>query len=130
HRDERPAIGFVRVVDDGDVRVLDGRGGLRFLEKAAAALRIVNQVLRQDLERDLAVEPRVGRAIDDAHATAADFARDAIVREGLADKIHAGRSVRSVAPKSWPRRAWSTRRVGCTPLSRLLTNSRPSLGRV
>ena len=46
--------------------------GLRFALEARAAIRIAGNAGRQDLDRDVAIEPRVARAVDLAHAAGAD----------------------------------------------------------
>ena len=89
HRDEREPVGFADLVNDGDVRMLDRRGGLGLLDEAPAPIAVVRQVVGQDLERDIAVQPRVGGAIDHAHPAAADFFGNPIVAERAAGEIHA-----------------------------------------
>ncbi len=82
HGDEGHSLGFVDLVDDGDVRMLECGGGLRFLHEPALAIGVGHQLRRQDLEGDLAVQPHVDGAVDDPHAAAADFVDDTVVREG------------------------------------------------
>jgi hypothetical protein len=55
-------------VDRGDVRVAERRQQLRFPPEACEPLGIGGDRLRQELERDVAPEPRVLRAPDLAHA--------------------------------------------------------------
>ncbi len=68
-----------------DVRVFDERGGPRFLQHPLAAQPIVDEILRQHLERDVAAEVQVARPIHDAHAAAADLFDDLVVRQRPAD---------------------------------------------
>ena len=49
---------------------------LRFPLKSGEPIRIVGNRLRQDLQRDLAVELRIGGAVDLAHPTLADQGGD------------------------------------------------------
>jgi hypothetical protein len=88
HGNEGVAVGFVDVVDDGDVGVLDRRRGLGFLDEAPAAFRIVDQFLGQDLEGDVAIETGVSGAIDQTHAAAADLLGDVILGEPAARQAH------------------------------------------
>ena len=68
-------------VDDGDVRMLEGGGGLGLLDEAALAAGIGNELGGKDFERHFAVELHVARAIHDAHAAPADLVRNLIVGE-------------------------------------------------
>ena len=59
HRDERRAVVLVDLVDGDDVRVVERRGGARFLDEAARPSGSAGRLGRQDLDRDRAAEPRV-----------------------------------------------------------------------
>ena len=83
HRDERHAVGFVDVVDRDDVRVVERRRGLRFPDEPGVAIGIRRRVGRQHLDRERAAEARVHGAVHDAHAAAADFFLEAIMRNEL-----------------------------------------------
>jgi hypothetical protein len=85
HRDERPPLVLVHLIDGADVRVVQRRGGARFAQEALHRLRLVGAILRQELERHLARELHVFGEIDHAHAARAERVEDAIVRDGLAD---------------------------------------------
>ena len=63
-------------VDGGDVRVIERRQHLRFAREARQPLGIGGERLRQDLERDLAIEPRVARAVHLAHAACTEQRHD------------------------------------------------------
>ena len=84
HRDERRALGFAHFVDRGDVRMLQRRRGLGLLHEAAAALGVGDELRKQHLERDFAVERRVDRSVDDAHAAAAELADERVVGQRAA----------------------------------------------
>ncbi len=115
HGDERVPVGFVHVVDDGDVRVLDRRGGLGFLHEPAAAIGVVDQILGQDLERDVAVETRVGGPVDDTHPAAADLLGDAVLGQRAAGQVHGGRGNTSTHARGGGKRAArSCRAAGVT----------------
>ncbi len=90
HRDEVDAVGFVDRVDDRDVRMFERGGSARLLNEPLAPVGVGHQLRRQHLERHLAVQAQVERAIDDAHAAAADLFDDLIVRERPADQGHGG----------------------------------------
>ena len=90
HRDVSDAVNFVGAMNHGDVGMLQRRGRLCLLQKPAPHIIVVGDFLREDLERDIPVQPRVGRAIDDAHAAAADLFLDAVVPERAASKFHLG----------------------------------------
>src|SRR5262249_53511738 len=67
--------------------------GARFAEEAAARFGVVQDVERERLDRDAAVDERIVRFVDAAHAACADEAHDAI----LADLLHeAGCGVREI----------------------------------
>jgi hypothetical protein len=77
------ASALADVVHRDDVWVIEARRGLRLLLEAALRLR-VGQLDRQELDRDRAVQPRVGGAIDDAHAAAAEHFVDAVIADSRA----------------------------------------------
>ena len=56
--------------------------------KAAPRAIVGEQPRRQHLERDVAIELLVVRAVDDAHAAGANFLQDAEVRQRLLDQGH------------------------------------------
>jgi hypothetical protein len=85
HRQKRVAVGFFDRVDGDDVRMAKRRHGLRFTLEALPAIGILCHLRRQDLERDLALEPGIEGAIDLAHAAGADGRQDLVVCEPLAD---------------------------------------------
>ena len=78
HHDEIVAVGRLDFVNRDDVRVIERRGGVRFLDKPATAILVADAVRRQHLDRDLAVEPRIAGAIHLAHPTGADEREDLV----------------------------------------------------
>ena len=60
------------VVQRADVRVVQARDRPGFAIKPFPALGIIGHTMRQDLDRDDAIQPRVARAIDLAHAAGAE----------------------------------------------------------
>ena len=60
-QDERPRpLGLLDAVDGGDVRVVEAGEDLRLPLEPGETLRIAGEGVRQDLQRDLAVELGVG----------------------------------------------------------------------
>ena len=59
-------------VNRRDVRMAQRREDFRLALKARGALGIARHRLRQHLDRDVALQPRVARAIDLAHASGAE----------------------------------------------------------
>ena len=63
---------FTDVVQRADVRMIQRRDGTRFTVEAVAQLRIGRELRRQNFDRDGAIEARVARPIDFAHAARAN----------------------------------------------------------
>ncbi len=87
HGDERFAVLFPNVINRADVWVVQCGRGLSLALKAGECLRFTGNLLRQELESDETMQPRVLSLIDNTHPTAAQFLDDAIVRDGLADEL-------------------------------------------
>ena len=79
-------------VNGADVRVVQRGSGARFPAKTLQRLRILGHIIGQKFQGDKSAKHRVFRLIDDAHAAAAEFFDNAIVRDGLAD--HQGQILR------------------------------------
>ena len=75
------AVRFFEAVDAADVWMIQGRERLRFTLKASDTFGIVGERLGQDLDRDVAIEPRIARAIHLAHPAHADLGRDLVGTE-------------------------------------------------
>ena len=69
------------VVQRADVRMVERRDGARFALEALAELGIGGECVGQDLDRDDAIEPRVARLVDLAHAAGADEREDFVGAE-------------------------------------------------
>ena len=76
-----PSGVVVDFVNRADVRMVERRGGLGFLQSAARARRHRGSALGEELQRDGPVEPRVDGLVDHAHAAAAEPLSDAVVRD-------------------------------------------------
>ena len=83
---KRDAVLFADVVQRADVRVVQAGDGLRFALEALLHLGVVGEVRRQDLDRDRAVQPRVGGLVDLAHAAGAEGAGDFVRTEARAGR--------------------------------------------
>ena len=66
------------------MRVIELRDRARFTVEALAELRITGECLRQDLDRDGAIQPRVAGFVDLAHAAGAERREDFIGAEARA----------------------------------------------
>ncbi len=86
HGDEGAALVLVHIVDGAYVGVIQGGGGEGFALEALDGLRVGGDILRQELQGHAAAEARIFSAEDDAHAAAAEFLQDAIVRAGHSDE--------------------------------------------
>ena len=82
------------VVQHADVRMIQTGNGFGFALEALLANGIIRKLRRQDLDGDRAVEPRVSRAEDFAHATCAQR-RDNFIRTKLVpgSETHDGREL-------------------------------------
>ena len=74
-----PSASFVQPVDGGDVRMIQRGEDFRFALKPRHSFRVSNEGLRQDLDGDIAIEPRVARPIHFAHPASPE-GRENLVR--------------------------------------------------
>ena len=88
HDDERSALDLVGLVNDADVRVIEGGGGLGFTQEAFTGDRVAQHFLREELYGDVALQRRVLCQKDFTHPSLADFADDPVVGETLAEVGH------------------------------------------
>src|SRR5919201_1463403 len=68
-----------------DVGMIERREKFRFALEAGQAVRIVRECFRQDLDRDLALQPRIARAIHLTHAAGAEGRKDLVRAEARPD---------------------------------------------
>jgi hypothetical protein len=71
HGDVELATDLPRVVDRDDVRMLERGGEARLAQEPLAERYVLRQLRREQLQRDVAIEGEVARAVDDAHSAAA-----------------------------------------------------------
>ena len=86
HGDEGLAVFLADIVDGADVGVIEGRGGLGFPFKTGEGLGIFGNFVGEEFQGDKATKACVFGFVDNAHASAAEFLQDAVMREGLADE--------------------------------------------
>ena len=85
HDDEGMAVEVLDVVNGADAGMVQLRSGARFQHEAAQGLGVVDQVVGNELQGDVAAQARVDRVVNHAHAATTELADDAVVRNGLAD---------------------------------------------
>ena len=83
HGDESSPISLVNFVYRADVRMIQRGRGFRFPLEAAESLRIVGEVIRKELQRDVATKLQVFGFVHYAHAPTTDLAEDAVMRNRL-----------------------------------------------
>src|SRR5262249_27003383 len=86
-RDPARLVGHARVEDLDDPRVAEPRRRARLAHEAIDDLPVRD--LADRLERDLAPEPRVVGAVDDAHAAAAELSAEAVQPERARELVRA-----------------------------------------
>ena len=81
---ERLAVLLARVVHRADVRMADERRDVRFAAEAVARFRGLGELGRQQLDRDVAIEPQIARAVDRRVLVAPQPLEQPVVRDGVA----------------------------------------------
>ena len=77
----RDLAGFFEAVQLRDVRMVERRERARFAREARDAIGIARDGFRKNLQRDIAIEARVTRAIHLAHAAGAERREDLEIPE-------------------------------------------------
>ncbi len=95
HRQRHEALALLEPVDRRDIRVAERREDLRLAAEAREALGVLGEGGRQDLERGLAAELRVPRAVHLSHPSRAESHPDLVRAEP-----HSGRHTSSNAADS------------------------------
>ncbi len=115
------AVGLFDAVNRGDVGMVERGQDARLALEARQPVGIRGEHRRQHLDRDLAPEPRVARAIDLAHAAGANPLLHLINADPLSSHGHLGDIIQMfdvAVEKSWrkdPPRMASTGPVDSTP---------------
>ena len=81
HDEVEVAVLLAGRVDRDDVRMVDRRGEAGLALEALPQLGVRRAVGGDELERDRAAEPQLGRTVDHAHAAGAEDLLDAAARE-------------------------------------------------
>jgi len=92
HRQEDTVVVFLDRVDHHDVRMTQRRDRLGLAHEALTSLWLGDVLVRQDLERNLALELQILRQIHLAHAALAQRFDDTVMPE-LISGFHDGRTV-------------------------------------
>ncbi len=87
HDDVGLAVEVADIVDGADVGMIQLRGDARLTQEALQRLVIVEQVVRDELQRDAAAKASVFRLVYHPHSTATQLAQNVIVGNGLADHV-------------------------------------------
>ena len=90
HGDEGAAVVLSDVVNGADVGMIERGGGLGFALKTGEPLGIAGDIFGQEFQGDKAMEAGVFGFVNHAHASAAEFLEDAVVRDGLVDHRRTG----------------------------------------
>ena len=80
------AVDALEAIDGADVRMVEGRENLRFALEADQTVRVLGEERREDLDRNVAIELAVARAVDVAHPATAKEVHDRIRAELPADE--------------------------------------------
>ena len=79
------AARVLEAVNRGDVRLIERGEDFGFSTKPREAIRISRHGLRQNLDRDLTLQLRVGRAVDLSHSAGTERASDLERADSLPD---------------------------------------------
>ncbi len=83
HHDEAQAAVLPNFVNGADVGMVQSGSGAGFAAKTFEGLRVVRDIVGQELQRDEAAERGVFGAVDDTHPAAAQLVEDSIVGDCL-----------------------------------------------
>ena len=78
HRDEQHAVGLVGIVDRDHVRMIQRRRQARLAQEPLPELLVLSELGRQQLQRDMPVEPLVVGEVDDRHPTPTEHPLDPV----------------------------------------------------
>ena len=96
HGDKRISVLLPNIVNRANARVIQCRCSLRFALKPGECLRVIDNLGRQELERDKAAKARVFRFENDAHAATAELFNDAVMRDCLPNQGFAAWHLRNM----------------------------------
>jgi hypothetical protein len=72
HHEGLDALGVLQTVDSRDVRMIQRRDDFRFALEPRHSFRVSHERFGQDLDSDVAIEPRIARPIHFAHSARPD----------------------------------------------------------
>jgi hypothetical protein len=84
-----------------DVRVIERRECLRFARKSRQPMGIGRKDIRQDLDRDVAIQLRITRAMDFAHPACPERAEDLVRTEFRSRRKHQAVLTRLCRVRRW-----------------------------
>src|SRR5262249_20242239 len=90
HDDKGMPLLLPDVINRADIWVIQRRSGFCLTLKAAEGLCIFSHLVRQELERDEAVQASVLSFVHNTHATTAELFDNAVVRDDLANDLGRG----------------------------------------
>ena len=84
HDDVRAAVLLADIINRTDVGVIQGGSGASLALKTTQGLRIAGEGIRQEFERDKAVQARIFGFIDHAHPSSAQLFDNAVMGDRVA----------------------------------------------
>ena len=81
-------VDLVHIIDLGDCGVRNGGRRPRLVQESSLSIRVVGDLLFEDLESHRPTQSCIHGAVDDAHASLTDQLLDLIVLERLSDQRH------------------------------------------
>src|SRR5205085_5673553 len=85
HSDERQAIRLPKLINGGDVRMVERGGGLRFFEQALLRAVVRAGLLCNEFQRDDSIQSQVNGFVDFAHSALPDSFDEAVMSHFLSE---------------------------------------------
>jgi hypothetical protein len=85
HDEKARARGFLEAVERSDVRMVHGREKTRLALEPGKPLGVVLDIFRENLDGDVAPEPRIARPVDDPHSPGTELVQDLVMGESRSD---------------------------------------------
>ena len=79
---------FLDIVNRADVRMIELRSRSRLARKALQRALVSDQMIGNELQRDMPPQAHIFRLIDNSHPAAAELPKHAVVGNGLTHHIH------------------------------------------
>jgi len=87
HDEKVRARGLLESMEGRDVRMVQRREKARLALESGKTLGVVGEVLRQDLDGDVAAELRIARPVDDSHSSRTELLEDLVMGESRPDHV-------------------------------------------